>query len=100
MFAVIKTGGKQYKVHLNDVLSVEKLDIAQGEKFTISEVLMMNNGEKSLFSPKGAVEAEIVEHYKDDKVLIFKKRRRKHYRRLNGHRQMLTKIKISAINFK
>lgn len=98
MFAVIKTGGKQYKVHLNDVLSVEKIDKAQGEKFKITDVLMVHNGDQTSFDKKAEVEAEIVEHYKDDKVLIFKKRRRKNYRRLNGHRQMLTKIQIKSIN--
>ena len=98
MFAVIKTGGKQYKVQPNDVLSIEKLDVPQGETFKISEVLMVNNGKETLFGAKGTVEAEVVEHYKDDKVLIFKKRRRKNYRRFNGHRQNLTKIRINKIS--
>lgn len=100
MFAVIKTGGKQYKVHLNDVLSIEKIETPQGEKFNITEVLMINDGKDSVFNIQGTVEAEVVEHFKDDKILIFKKRRRKNYRRLNGHRQNRTKIKIVNINAK
>lgn len=99
MFAVIKTGGKQYKVKQGDVLSVEKLDVLQGKTFNISDVLMTSDGNKTLFGPKGSVEAEVVEHYKDDKVLIFKRKRRKNYRRLKGHRQMLTKIQINKIEF-
>ncbi|USO02820.1 MAG: 50S ribosomal protein L21 [Alphaproteobacteria bacterium] len=99
MFAVIKTGGKQYKVKQGDTLSVEKLDVPQGEKFSISDVLMTNDGKKTAFDSKSKVEAEVVEHYKDDKVIIFKKKRRQNYRRKMGHRQMLTKIQINKIEF-
>jgi len=97
MFAVIKTGGKQYKIKQGDVISIEKVETSQGETFNISDVLMVHDGEKTIFEPKGAVEAEVVEHYKDAKVLIFKKRRRKNYRRMRGHRQTLSKIQIKKI---
>ena len=66
----------------------------------ITEILMVNNGKETVFNAKGTVEAEVVEHFRDDKILVFKKRRRKHYRRCNGHRQHLTKIKITNINAK
>lgn len=100
MFAVIKTGGKQYKVRVNEILSVEKVDTPQGEKFSITDILMINDGTETVFNSKGTVEAEVVEHFRDDKILVFKKRRRKNYRRCNGHRQHLTKIKIVNINTK
>ena len=97
MFAVIRTGGKQYSVKSGDVISVEKLAGAQGDKVEIGDVLMA--GEK-VGSPllKGAkVLAEIVSQFRDDKVTIFKKRRRHNYRRKKGHRQYLTEIKITDI---
>jgi len=93
MFAVIRTGGKQYKVASGDVLSVEKLEGAAGDKFEITDVLMA--GSKIGASVK--VLAEIVKQFRDDKVIIFKKRRRHNYRRKKGHRQYLTEIKITEI---
>lgn len=101
MFAVIKTGGKQYKVQENDIINVEHIDLEAGKKFKIKDILMTEEkGKVSFGSPlidKGEVEAEIVEHYKDKKVIVFKKQRRQNYRRKTGHRQMLTKIKINKI---
>jgi len=104
MYAIIKTGGKQVKVSKGDVLSVEKLDADAGKKVELKEVLMLNDGGKlTLGAPmvKGAsVTAEVVEQFKDKKVIIFKKKRRQNYRRKNGHRQCLTSIKITGINVK
>lgn len=97
MFAVIRTGGKQYKVTSGDVIAVEKLDGKAGDKVEIGEVLM---ADKKIGAPllKGAkVLAEIVSQFRDDKVVIFKKRRRHNYRRKKGHRQYLTEIKITDI---
>jgi len=96
MFAVIRTGGKQYKVSNGDTIAVEKLDGAQGDKVEISDILMVDSKVGSLL--KGAkVMAEIVRQFRDEKVIIFKKRRRHNYRRKKGHRQYLTEIKITDI---
>lgn len=101
MYAVIRTGGKQYKVTKDNTLRVEKLAADKGAKVNLDQVLMVfSEGKTSIGEPtvKGAsVTAEIVEHIRDDKVLVFKKRRRKNYRRTKGHRQDLTVIRITDI---
>lgn len=97
MFAVIRTGGKQYKVTSGDVIAVEKLAGGKGDKVEIGDVLMTD---QKIGTPllKGAkVVAEIVRQFRDEKVVIFKKRRRHNYRRKKGHRQFLTEIKITDI---
>ncbi|MBY0407824.1 MAG: 50S ribosomal protein L21 [Rickettsiales bacterium] len=96
MFAVIRTGGKQYKVTSGDTIAVEKMDGALGDKVEISDILMLDSKLGSAL--KGAkVIAEIVRQFRDDKVIIFKKKRRHNYRRKKGHRQYLTEIKITDI---
>jgi large subunit ribosomal protein L21 len=101
-YAIIKTGGKQYKVATGDVLLVEKLEGQPGTETQFSEVLFYSKGEtikSDADSLKGAtVVAEVVAQAKADKVIAFKYRRRKGYHRTVGHRQKLTKIKITAIN--
>jgi large subunit ribosomal protein L21 len=101
MFAIVRTGAKQYRVQEGDVLCVEKLNKEKGEKFTFNEVLLVEDGKKTLigtpFVENALVKAEIIENLKDDKVIVFKKRRREQYRRLRGHRQELTRIKIEEI---
>jgi large subunit ribosomal protein L21 len=101
MFAVIKTGGKQYKVAENDVISVEKLDTEEGKKVKIKDVLMVGNeGDVTVGDPmiKGAeVTAEVVEQKRNRKIIVFKKKRRQNYRRKNGHRQHQTMLKITGI---
>ena len=101
MFAVIKTGGKQYKVAADDVLKVEKLAGEAGEIVTFEEVLMVGNGaDVTVGTPlvEGAlVAAEFVETRKERTVIVFKKRRRHNSRRRNGHRQLLTTVKITEI---
>jgi len=101
MFAIIRTGGKQYKVAKDTFLNVEKLEANVGDKIQISEVLMISDGDKTTVGAPiitGAiVTAEILEQFRDEKVIIFKKRRRQNYRRKNGHRQHLTTIKITDI---
>ncbi|MDR0423684.1 MAG: 50S ribosomal protein L21 [Rickettsiales bacterium] len=100
MFAIVETGGKQYRVAQGTTINVEKVE---GEGKTIlKNVLFVQKGDGSLLIGKpvveGAeVEAEIVETFKDDKVIDFHKRRRKNSRRKNGHRQILTKLKIINI---
>ncbi|GAB2176248.1 50S ribosomal protein L21 [Dongia sp. agr-C8] len=102
MYAVIKTGGKQYKVASGDVILVEKIEGEAGASITLAEVLMIGDGANiTVGAPtvKGAsVAAEIVGQEKADKVIIFKKNRRHNYRRKNGHRQKLTELKITGIN--
>ena len=101
MFAVIKTGGKQYRVQQGDVLEVEKLDIEAGKNVTFDEVLLVdNNGEALIGTPyvdKAQVKAVVLERFKDQKVIVFKKKRRKQYKKKTGHRQQLTRIKIEEI---
>jgi large subunit ribosomal protein L21 len=97
MFAVIRTGGKQYSVKSGDVISVEKLSGKEGEKVEINEVLVAGSKIGAPLLSGAKVMAEIVKQFRDDKVIIFKKRRRHNYRRKKGHRQYLTDIKITDI---
>jgi large subunit ribosomal protein L21 len=102
MYAVIKTGGKQYRVAEGETLRVEKLDVAQGESVNFDQVLMVGNGDDiKIGAPVlagGSVSAEIVRHGKSKKVTAVKFRRRKNYRREFGHRQQFTEIKITGIS--
>ncbi len=104
MYAVIKSGGKQYKVAKDDVIAVEKLPLEKGKKVNITEVLLISeNGKPVVGNPlvEGAsVEAEVVDQIRGKKIIVFKKKRRKNYRRKIGHKQNLTSIKITAINTK
>jgi large subunit ribosomal protein L21 len=101
-YAIIQTGGKQYRVSEGDVLSVEKLDVEAGKETTFSDVLLVVNGDKiNLGTPlvSGAsVKAQVVDQYKDDKVIAFKFKRRKGYHRTVGHRRQLTELKITKIS--
>lgn len=100
MFAVIRTGGKQYKVAANDVLSISKLEGEVGSKVTLGEVLMLGGDAPKTGTPLvagAAVEAEIVEHGRGPKVVAFKKKRRKNTHRKRGSRQHFTKVKINSI---
>ena len=96
-FAVIKTGGKQYKVAANDVLKIEKLDAEAGTIVTFDQVLMVD-GEVGAPLVEGAlVAAELLETRKQKTVIVFKKNRRHNYRRRNGHRQLLSTVRITEI---
>lgn len=101
MFAVIKTGGKQYKIQPGDVLQVEKLDVASHQTVTFDEVLLVEDGKNTLvgtpFVEKAVVRAVVLENFQDKKVLVFKKKRRKQYKKTRGHRQELTRVKIEEI---
>ena len=101
MYAVIKTGGKQYRVAANDKITIEKLEGAAGDQITFDNVLMVGNGGSveigAPFVAGASVVGEIAAQEKADTVYIFKKRRRKHYRRRNGHRQLLTSVTITDI---
>lgn len=101
MFAVIKSGGKQYKVAKDDIIIVEKLDTEAGKSVAFTDVLICGEGGKvTVGEPlvKGAeVKGEVLEQRKGDKVLVFKKKRRQNYRRKRGHRQNETVVKITSI---
>jgi len=101
MFAVIKTGGKQYRVAADDVIKIEKLPAEAGSAVTFEEVLMVGDGDNATIGAPlvagASVAGEVVEQTRGDKVRIFKKKRRKHYRRSGGHRQHLTVVKITDI---
>lgn len=90
MFAVIRTGGKQYKVAKGDVIKVEKLDAKEGDSVDC-DVLYAEGGKK------GSVKATVAEHVRGPKVVVFKKKRRQNYRRKKGHKQDLTVLKITDV---
>lgn len=102
MYAVIEQGGKQYRVHPGDVVRLERLDGHPGEAVTLERVLMVNDdGELKVGRPvlDGAtVAGTIVEQHRSRKIIVFKYKRRKKYRRKQGHRQPYTAVKIQAIN--
>jgi len=100
MYAVIKTGGKQYKVSEGDLFKVELIEGAVGETVELDQVLMVGGAEVKIGTPlvPGAkVMAQIVAQEKDTKILVFHSRRRKGYRKKNGHRQPITRLKVAAI---
>ena len=102
MFAIIKTGGKQYKIKENDTIFVEKLKNKKGDKIDIKDVLLLSNDEKNIkigtpFLKGITIKAEVLEQKKNKKVIVFKKKRRKNYKRKNGHRQNITVLKILKI---
>ena len=104
MFAVLKTGGKQYKVIQGDLIDVEKLESDVGDKVTLDHVLMFGEGEDvevgSPYVSNCQVTGEVVKQGKGAKIIVFKKKRRKNYRRKNGHRQFITQLKITEITKK
>ena len=100
-FAIIETGGKQYKVSTSNILEIEKLDAKKGETIKFKNVLLLNDDKNTeIGSPsiEGAtVEAKLLDNVKDRTILVFHKRRRKHSRKKNGHRQRHSKIQITKI---
>ncbi len=101
MLAVIKTGGKQYVVKEGDVFHVEKLGTGAGGSVLFEEVLLIDDGDKTLVGTplvgNAVVKADVLETFRDDKVMVFKKKRRKQFRRTRGHRQFLVKVRIAGI---
>jgi len=102
MYAVLKTGGKEYRVSKGDLIRVEKMEGNVGDPVTLKDVLMVSQeGDVQVGTPlltHAVVTGEIVQHAKGKKVLIFKMKRRKNYRRLRGHRQTYTYIKVNDIS--
>ncbi len=104
MNAIVEISGKQFKVSKDTKLFVHRLDAKEGSKVSFDNVLLLDNGKKVVVgtpSIKGAsVEAKVIKHLKDDKVIVFKKKRRKGYRVKNGHRQVLSEIIIEKVSEK
>ena len=101
MYAVIRTGGKQYKVEEGDILRVEKIEAEKGDKVTFDDVLLVGGDDYAIGSPtvKGAqVSASVVRQFRDKKIIVFKMKRRKRYRKTQGHRQYLTEVRITQIS--
>ena len=102
MYAVIKTGGKQYRVAQNDLLTIERLEGVPGASIEFADVLMVGNGEQvkvgAPFVSGAKVTAELVDQARGPKVIAFKKRRRKNSRRKKGHRQHLSLVRITGIS--
>lgn len=100
MYAIIATGGKQYKVAEGDVIDVEKLDAEPGDTVSF-DVLLLNDGTSTVVDPAkladAKVTAEVLEQFRGEKVLVFKLKKRKRYHRTQGHRQYLTKVKVTKI---
>lgn len=101
MYAIIATGGKQYKVSEGDVIKVEKLGKEAGETVTFDEVLLVNNGEVVVGNPtvdNASVSATVVSEGRSKKVIVYKYKRKTGYHKKNGHRQSYTEVKIEKIN--
>lgn len=101
MYAVVKSGGKQYKVSAGDVLRVEKLDVQVGDKITLDDVLLLSDGKSIQVEPadlaQAKVTARVTGHGRRRKIVVFKYKRRKRYRRKQGHRQWFTELAIENI---
>ena len=97
MYAVIKTGGKQYNVTKGDVVKIEKIAGEEGKEVVFNEVLSLGETFGTPFVKGASVKALVVKQAKDAKVIVFKKKRRQNYRRKNGHRQNITIVKITDI---
>ena len=101
MYALIETGGKQYQVKKEDILNIERMELNGSDKIDLKEVLLVNNGsEIHVGKPyvNGAkVVLEVIEETRGDKIIVFKKKRRQNYRRKNGHKQDLLKVRIADI---
>lgn len=97
MYAVIRTGGKQYNVTTGDVVKIEKIAGEEGKEVVFNEVLALDNTFGTPLVSGASVKALVVKQAKDAKVIVFKKKRRQNYRRKNGHRQNITIVKITDI---
>jgi len=101
MYAIIATGGKQYKVAEGDIIKVEKLGVEAGQSVSFDQVLVVNNGQLTVGNPTVAgasVSATVVEEGKNKKVIVYRYKRKSGYHKKNGHRQSYTKVKIEKIN--
>lgn len=103
MYAVVKTGGKQYKVFEGDEILVEKIDGNPGDVITLENILLIRTDESVVVKPEvsggATVRAEIISHEKGDKIIVFRYRPKKRYRRKTGHRQTYTRLRVLDINY-
>ena len=100
MYAIVKTGGKQYRVEAGDTLQVDKLEAGVGDKITLEEVLLVGGDNIKIGEPHvmdAQVVGTVVSQERDRKIRVFKYKRRKHYRRTRGHRQSLTTLRIEEV---
>jgi len=101
MLAIIRTGGKQYRVQAGDLLDVERLEAEPGARIAFEQVLLIDDDKETLIGTpvleRALVRGEVLEQHRDRKILVFKKKRRKQYRRTRGHRQSLTRVRILAV---
>ena len=97
MFAIVRTGGKQYRVAAGDKIAVEKIDGEAGDTVSLGDILLAGDGGEVKSAEGLVVSAEIIAQTRGEKVIVFKKRRRHNYRRRNGHRQSLTLLRILAV---
>jgi len=101
MHAVIKTGGKQYRVKEGDILAVDKIAGEPGHPYDFDQVLLIETDDKALigapYLPGAVVRATVVENFRDKKIIVFKKKKKKQYRRTKGHRQQMTRVRIEEI---
>jgi large subunit ribosomal protein L21 len=97
MFAIVRTGGKQYRVAAGDKIAVEKIDGEAGDTVSLGDILLAGDGGETKSAEGLVVSAEIIAQTRGEKVIVFKKRRRHNYRRRNGHRQSLTLLRILAV---
>lgn len=100
MYAVIKTGGKQYRVTSGDVLKIEKIAGEEGKEVVFNEVLALGETVGTPFIDGASVKATVLKQARDAKIIVFKKKRRQNYRRKNGHRQDITLVKITDVSGK
>ena len=101
MYAIVETGGKQYKVLQGDIIDIEKISQNTGDVFTFDRVLAIGDKETSFGTPyveNAKVEVEVLEQIKADKVKVFKMKKRKSYRRKQGHRQKYTRVQVKSIS--
>ena len=101
MYAIIATGGKQYKVSEGDIINVEKLGVEAGEKVTFDQVLLVSGDDVKVGAPTvngASVEADVINNIKGKKVIVYKYKRKSGYHKKQGHRQQLTAVKITKIN--
>ncbi|MBQ8465411.1 MAG: 50S ribosomal protein L21 [Alphaproteobacteria bacterium] len=97
MYAVIKSGGKQYKVAAGDVVKLEKLSAEEGKEVIFNEVLALDDKYGTPLIDGASVKGTVLKQARDAKVIVFKKKRRQNYRRKNGHRQSITLVKITEV---
>jgi len=101
MLAIIRTGGKQYRVQAGDVLDIERLEAEPGARVDFEQVLLIDDDKDTLIGTpvleRAIVRGEVLDQHRDRKILVFKKKRRKQYRRTRGHRQSLTRVRVLAI---